>query len=117
MIEILSANQPATFYRGAGRIAEFRNLPALADRPEDWVGSTTSRFGLAPSGLSTLSDGRLLVEAIADDPLWWLGPGRTDTGILVKLLDAGQRLPLHAHPDRRFATAHLASRTGKPKPG
>jgi mannose-6-phosphate isomerase len=33
--------------------------------------------------------------------------------VLVKLLDAGQRLPLHVHPDRRFATEHLASPYGK----
>jgi mannose-6-phosphate isomerase len=112
-VEALPANQPETFYRGAGRIAEFRNVPALDDRPEDWVGSTTARFGLAPSGLSTLADGRVLAEAIAADPGWWLGPGRTDTGILVKLLDAGQRLPLHVHPDRRYANAHLASPYGK----
>ena len=112
-VEALPANQPETFYRGAGRIAAFRNVPELPRRPEDWVGSTTSRFGLAPSGLSTLPDGRLLADAIAADPLWWLGPDRTDTGVLVKLLDAGQRLPLHAHPDRRFATEHLASPYGK----
>ncbi|GAA0583604.1 class I mannose-6-phosphate isomerase [Paractinoplanes ferrugineus] len=109
----LAANQPETFYRGAGRIAGFRNGPALPDRPEDWVGSVTSRFELAPAGLSTLDDGRVLAEAIAADPAWWLGPARTDTGVLVKLLDAGQRLPLHVHPDRRFADAHLASPYGK----
>jgi mannose-6-phosphate isomerase len=112
-VETLSANQPETFYRGAGRIAGFRNSPALPDRPEDWVGSTTSRFGLSPSGLSTLADGRVLADAIAADPRWWLGPDRTDTGVLVKLLDAGQRLPLHVHPDRRFANTHLASPYGK----
>nr|BFE59845.1 class I mannose-6-phosphate isomerase [Dactylosporangium thailandense] len=112
-VETLFANQPETFYRGAGRIAEFRNVPALPDRPEDWVGSVTSRFGLAPSGLSTLADGRLLAEAIAADPRWWLGPQRADTGVLVKLLDAGQRLPLHVHPDRGFANAHLATPYGK----
>jgi mannose-6-phosphate isomerase len=112
-VEALPANQPETFYRGAGRIAGFRNLPSLPDRPEDWVASVTTRFGLAPSGLSTLSDGRVLAEAIAADPRWWLGPDRTDTGVLVKLLDAGQRLPLHVHPDRRFATTHLASPYGK----
>ena len=109
----LPANQPETFYRGAGRIAEFRNVPALPDRPEDWVGSVTSRFGLAPSGLSTLPDGRVLAEAIAAEPRYWLGPGRVDAGVLVKLLDAGQRLPLHVHPDRTFANAHLASPYGK----
>jgi mannose-6-phosphate isomerase len=112
-VETLGANQPDTFYRGAGRIAEFRTVPALPDRPEDWVGSVTSRFGLAPAGLSSLADGRVLAEAIAADPRWWLGPERTDTGVLVKLLDAGQRLPLHVHPDRRFANAHLASPYGK----
>ena len=109
----LPANQPATFYRGAGRIAAFRRAPAPADRPEDWVGSVTSRFGLAPAGLSTLPDGRLLADAIAADRPYWLGPDRGDTGFLVKLLDAGQRLPLHAHPDRRFANTHLASPYGK----
>jgi mannose-6-phosphate isomerase len=109
----LPANQPETFYRGDGRIAEFRTGPALPDRPEDWVGSVTSRFDLAPSGLSALPDGRLLADAIAAEPRYWLGPDRTDTGILVKLLDAGQRLPLHVHPDRRFATTHLASPYGK----
>jgi mannose-6-phosphate isomerase len=112
-VEALPANQPETFYRGEGRIAAFRNVPALPDRPEDWVGSVTSRFGLAPSGLSTLADGRVLADAIAADSRWWLGPDRADTGVLVKLLDAGQRLPLHVHPDRRFATAHLASPYGK----
>jgi mannose-6-phosphate isomerase len=112
-VEVLAANQPETFYRGAGRIAEFRNVPALPDRPEDWVGSVTTRFGLAPSGLSALTDGRVLAQAVAADPAWWLGPRRTDTGVLVKLLDAGQRLPLHVHPDRRFANQHLASPYGK----
>jgi mannose-6-phosphate isomerase len=109
----LPANQPETFYRGAGRIAAFRTTPALPDRPEDWVASTTSRFGLAPAGLTTLPDGRLLADAVAADPGWWLGPDRTDPGLLVKLLDAGQRLPLHVHPDRRFAHEHLASPYGK----
>ena len=113
------ANQPETFYRGAGRIAAFRSTsaiaaPVLPDRPEDWVASATSRFGLAPAGLSVLPDGRVLAEAIAADPAWWLGPdGGTEPGVLVKLLDAGQRLPLHVHPDRRFATSHLASPYGK----
>lgn len=112
-VEVLGANQPETFYRGAGRIAEFRTVPALPDRPEDWVGSVTSRFELAPAGLSSLADGRVLAEAIAADPRWWLGTEDTDTGVLVKLLDAGQRLPLHVHPDRRFANTHLASPYGK----
>jgi mannose-6-phosphate isomerase len=37
----------------------------------------------------------------------------SDTGLLVKLLDAGQRLPVHVHPDRSFAAEHLSSPHGK----
>jgi mannose-6-phosphate isomerase len=33
--------------------------------------------------------------------------------VLVKLLDAGERLPVHCHPSRQFAAAHLASPFGK----
>ena len=32
---------------------------------------------------------------------------------LVKLLDAGQRLPVHAHPDGHFAQTHVAAAHGK----
>jgi len=113
----LAPNQPVTFYRGSGRLGAFRGLD-LEPRPEDWVASTTARFGLAPSGLSSLPDGRLLVDAIAADPVAWLGSAHVgrfgaNPALLVKLLDAGQRLPVHVHPDRRFATTHLASGYGK----
>src|SRR5206468_12240927 len=53
------------------------------------------------------------LDAIATDPSAWLGNPVPDTGLLVKLLDTGQRLPLHVHPDRDFARTHLASRYGK----
>lgn len=119
----LPANQPRSFYCGSGQIARFRRLdPATVDpdpyRPEDWVASTTSRFEAAPAGLSHLPDGGLLVDTITADPLAWLGPTHcarfgADPAVLVKLLDAGQRLPLHVHPDRRFAASHLASPYGK----
>lgn len=119
-ITLLPANTPRSFYRGAGRIARFRGVPVPADPyfPEDWVGSTTSRWQAGPAGLTVLPDGRQLADAVAADPEWWLGERHVglhgpDPAILVKLLDAGQRLPLHAHPDRRFAAAHLASPYGK----
>jgi len=109
---VLTANQPSTFYKGAGRIASFRGSsdPSL---PEDWVASTTPRYGNDSSGLSRLPDGTTLVDAIQADPRGWLGDDTADADVLVKLLDAGQRLPLHVHPTREFARAHLASRYGK----
>lgn len=119
-LTLLPANTPRSFYRGAGRIHRFRGIAAPDDPyyPEDWVGSTTSRFGQAPLGLSVLPDGTLLADAIAERPEWWLGAEHVaahgpDPTILVKLLDAGERLPLHVHPDRAFADDHLASPYGK----
>src|SRR5581483_7167658 len=114
---VLAANLPATFYRGSGRLAAFR-VADLEPRPEDWVASTTARFRQAPSGLSALPDGRLLIDAIRADPEVWLGAEHVarfgaEPGVLVKLLDAGQRLPVHVHPSREFAGAYLGSRFGK----
>jgi mannose-6-phosphate isomerase len=115
---MLAPNQPNTFYRGSGRMATFRDRE-LPPRPEDWVGSTTTRFAQQKSGLSALADGMLLIDAISADPAGWLGPDRASTddpsysGLLVKLLDAGQRLPLHVHPSKAFARSHLASPYGK----
>jgi mannose-6-phosphate isomerase len=68
--------------------------------------------------MTRLADGSLLADLIADDPVAWLGKEHVarhgaDPALLVKLLDAGQRLPLHVHPDRDFAAKHLASPYGK----
>jgi mannose-6-phosphate isomerase len=115
---VLGPNMPETFYRGAGRIDRLRGTSGHEDRPEDWIASVTSRFGTATDGMTRLPDGSLLAEAVAADPEAWLGAEHatrygSDTGLLVKLLDAGQRLPVHVHPDRRFAAEHLASPHGK----
>lgn len=127
---VLPANQPADrFYRGGEQIARFRgpeagNLPAsgVAERslrvPEDWVASATTLFGEAELGLTRLPDDVLLRDAISEDPRAWLGPDHVsrfgdDVGVLVKLLDAGERLPVHAHPDRSFAREHLGLSHGK----
>ena len=116
----LAANQPADrFYRGGKKIRDFRGGGAPGDRvPEDWVGSTTTLFGDEVVGLSVLPDGRLLRDAVAADPLHWLGSEHlarygADTMLLVKLLDAGERLPVHIHPLREFAHPRLGRQHGK----
>lgn len=119
----LSANQPGEkFYRGGAKIRAFRGSrgdAAAGDRvPEDWVGSTTTLFGEQTLGLSVLPDGRMLCDAVAADPAHWLGAEHlarygADTMVLVKLLDAGERLPVHSHPTREFADAHLRRQHGK----
>lgn len=80
------------------------------------MGATVARFGEPNLGPARLADGTLLRDAIRDDPNGWLGrddgePG--DTGVLVKLLDAGQRLPVHVHPTREYASQHLGCAYGK----
>ena len=117
---VLTSNRPAPrFYRGGRRITDFRgDAPAGEFEPEDWVGSTTTVAGHETLGLTVLPDGRTLADAVASDPEGWLGAAHVaryggDTRLLVKLLDPGQRLPVHAHPSARWATEHVARAHGK----
>jgi len=135
----LPANQPpARFYRGGEKIAAFRGDSALTatataaaaeeaphhspaaglNVPEDWIASTTCLAGELRLGLTVLPDGRTLTEAIEDDPHAWLGPDHiaafgSDTKLLIKLLDAAERLPVHVHPSTAFAREHLGRSHGK----
>lgn len=118
----LGPNTPQRFYRGGERILAFRGLPTPADfdgrRPEDWLASTTRLFAEGGDGRSVLPDGRVLADVLAAEPQAWLGEEHVarhgaDPGLLVKLLDAGERLPVHSHPDGDFATRHLDCAHGK----
>ena len=118
MPTLLPVNQFDHFYRGGDRIGALRHGPGGPRRPEEWIGSTTGRFGQAPQGFSRLPDGQLLIEAVEHDPIAWLGPDHvarfgTNTEVLVKLLDLDQRLPVHLHPNREFSRAHLGLAHGK----
>ncbi|MGA7149144.1 MAG: class I mannose-6-phosphate isomerase [Microbacterium sp.] len=119
MICLPSNRPPQRFYRGGARVARFRREePPAGNEPEDWVASTTTVFGEAKEGLTRLPDGRMLRDAVTADPVHWLGDEHVrrwgdDTRLLVKLLDAGQRLPVHAHPNDEFAARHLGHGHGK----
>jgi mannose-6-phosphate isomerase len=107
------------FYRGGAAIAALRGIESAGDRvPEEWVGSMTTVFGEDELGLSRLPDGRLLRDAAMADPVAFFGPEHAarrgaDPALLVKLLDAGERLPVHAHPDDAFAREVLDLPYGK----
>ena len=117
----LAANRFPRFYRGGQAIDELRGMAPEAGGgflPEDWVGSTTTAFGSAGDGLTRLEDGRTLRAAIGEDPEGFLGRRHADAygadpALLVKLLHAGERLPVHLHPDRDFARRHLDCPWGK----
>ncbi len=119
---VLTANTPRRFYRGGRGILAFRGLdvpPGFDERrPEDWLGSTTRLFAEGGGGLTVLPDGATLADALAEDPVGWLGQDHLERlgpepGVLVKLLDAAERLPVHTHPGRAFATRHLDCAHGK----
>ncbi len=124
----LPPNRVRRFYRGGRLLDAFRGAPdpVDTDRPEDWVGSATAAWSRpgAPAtddGLAVAEiDGRRhqIADLLARDPAAIVGEdlvaaaGATP-GVLVKLLDAGVRLPVHAHPERAFARRHLGSFFGK----
>ena len=114
----LPSNQFDHFYRGGDRIGALRHGPGGPMRPEEWIGSVTTRFGATEQGLSKLPDGAYLKDAIASDPIGWLGEEHfshfgLSIEVLVKLLDPDQRLPVHFHPNKAFAKAHLGLDHGK----
>ena len=116
---VLGPNQPAHFYRGGRGIARLRGIPRPSENsPEDWVGSTTEMFGRPGAGLTRLAGGETLRDVIAADPDGFLGADHVarygiNPALLVKILDTGQRLLVHLHPDRDFAARYLGSRFGK----
>lgn len=118
----LGVNTPHRFYRGGRKILAFRGLdvPDGFDgyRPEDWLASTTRLFAEGGGGRTILPDGTDLASALGADPVGWLGADHaaahgSEPNILTKLLDAGERLPVHSHPDRAFAARHLDCAHGK----
>jgi len=122
----LLPNRITRFYRGGALLDRFRGNREGedTDRPEDWLGSATRAWtppGATPTeeGLSSAEVGgevRRVLDLVTADPIAVGGDVAGDeptTGILVKLLDAGVRLPVHAHPTRSFARERLGSVFGK----
>lgn len=83
--------------------------------------SNPPAFSRPGEGLSAVEvDGHrhLLADILRESPHRVAGNAVVDrygetTGVLLKLLDAGSRLPVHAHPTRAFAREFLASGFGK----
>ncbi|MDT0263995.1 hypothetical protein [Jatrophihabitans lederbergiae] len=102
----LAPNVIPRFYQGGRKLGEFRHTQLGEYDGEDWVGSTIrASEGKGNLGLSSLPDGQLLVEAISQAPQTYLGldhVGRygSNLEVLVKILDAGQRLAVHVHLTR-----------------
>jgi mannose-6-phosphate isomerase len=114
----LPSNQFDHFYKGGSRIGALRHGPGGPMRPEEWIGSVTTRFGEKSMGLSVLQDGTVLRDSIIENTEKWLGAEHAaafgaSTELLMKLLDPEQRLPVHYHPNKSFSKKHLSLNHGK----
>lgn len=118
----LAPNLINHYYRGGSAIARLRGIQTSSEfQPEEWLAATVSKADAddATIGMSRTIHGDLLRDLVEQNPLAWVGPGHNDraegadVGILFKLLDAGQRLPVHVHPNRDFARSHLGCPYGK----
>jgi mannose-6-phosphate isomerase len=121
----LPDNRVPVYYEGGAGIDRFRGDAGAVGGPEDWVASLcrlpasiVGAEGPVDAGLSTTLDGDVLLDLVRADPIGWLGGPLADrfggdSGLLVKLLDAGERLPVHCHPTRSFGADHLGSLFGK----
>ncbi len=127
MIAKLHPNRVRRTYLGGGRINAFCGVSGRAastmppypshdggfvetalpemPRPEDWIASTVQAFNgtaeIDGEGLGRIEDGRLVKDAVGSLP------------ILVKLLDADERLVIQAHPTVLCAKRLFNSSVGK----
>jgi hypothetical protein len=105
-------------YRGGRLLDQFLGNPNPADSflPEDWISSfveAKNRVYRPGEGISrVMVDGEALpiTEVITPADL---GPGREDSGVLVKYLNAAERLGIQVHPTPDFSRKHFGTNYGK----
>lgn len=85
--------------------------------PEEWVCSYVKALNegstIPDEGISVTEDGEKFDELLKNHTEEMLGKGRTELGILTKILDSSIRLPVQCHPDKEFSRKHFGSEYGK----
>ena len=116
-------------YQGGSCLRQFRTDPPGTDDhfPEDWLASTSrarngdhqQRPDEGISHLSVSGNDTTLTELIKSQPEWFWGKQEPPVdeagqiGVLIKLLDAGVRLHLQAHPNAEFVRQKFGGNAGK----
>ncbi len=126
---LLAPNRVWRMYKGGAMIDRLRGFadPKDSEFPEEWVGSTVQASN--PGTHFRTGEGLAVISANLHEPVSIktiierypeevLGPQHvkahgTSSALLVKLLDAAERLIIHAHPTKAFAKEHLNSCFGK----
>lgn len=120
----LSYNRVWRTYTGGKAIDTFYNKDTIEDghHPEVWIASTTTAINpeLVPNeGLSFVDSTDIsLLDLINENPISYLGEEHVNnfgetTGLLVKLLDASERLTIQVHPSKEKAMELFDSQFGK----
>lgn len=111
-------NRVFRLYRGGRLFAGFfGDVPEDGNYPEEWVASCTRALNRRSTGnhegLSIIKGtGVVFGQFLASHREALLGD-RSGFELLVKLLDSAIRLPVQAHPDKKFSRRHLDNEHGK----
>lgn len=124
IVSLQTKNRVYRAYYGGKRLDAFYGIENPKDDrfPEEWIASTVRAFNVGREeiceGLSLCADGGLFKDRIEAEPLRLLGAGEVarhgaKLSILVKLLDAAERLFIQCHPTVPFAKQYFGSPFGK----
>lgn len=105
-------------YRGGAMIKEYLGISPAEDTfyPEDWISSfveAKNKNYVENEGITRVlynGEERLITDVITKEDF---GEGRTDSGVLIKFLDAAERLGIQVHPTKKYAKEIFNSSYGK----
>ncbi|MBQ8357141.1 MAG: mannose-6-phosphate isomerase [Clostridia bacterium] len=105
-------------YRGGKLLETFLSKPDPADsfQPEDWISSfveAKNKNAIKGEGISRVltEKGEMpITEAVTAADF---GPGRTESGVLVKYLNSAERLGIQVHPTPDFSRRYFGTNYGK----
>lgn len=111
-------NRVRRIYTGGSQFATFFGDDSTEGFfPEEWVCSYVKALNegsdIPDEGISITEDGDKFDELLKNHTTEMLGEGRTELGILTKILDSSIRLPVQCHPDKEFSRKHFNSEYGK----
>lgn len=111
-------NRVRRIYTGGSQFASFFGDDSTEGFfPEEWVCSYVKALNegsdIPDEGISVTEDGEKFDELLKNHTTEMLGEGRTELGMLTKILDSSIRLPVQCHPDKEFSRKHFNSEYGK----
>lgn len=113
-----TTNRVFRTYRGGKQLDTFlgNESPKDSFQPEDWISSfveAKNKNYIPEEGLSkVLFNGKEvhITDIVKPEDF---GPNRNDSGVLIKLLDAAERLGIQVHPTPDFSRKYFGTNYGK----